>query len=238
MMRRALLILSLAAALAHGGLDRLYVQPQADCPGGIRGRLTQPAPAIEQVLAIPPDEPGLVYAGTIEGAARTAFTFRGLPMRKYDLLLITADRVYDGLTLHRGADTLTQTDRSGIAETIRRSEPFFPRKVIYRLRGESGRGGAAQALCGYFRDKASNEALFTEQDQFRRTFKLVVLKQVGPGWQIVRARDLYPTYSAPGTADREHVEADVLRGIRVTDTIRDLGDISLGALGRSPARGH
>jgi hypothetical protein len=228
-MRRCIVLpLCLAVTLAYGGLDRLYVQPRADCPGGIRGRVANPALKIEQVLAIPPDEPGMVYAGRIDGAEQNAFTFHGLPMRKYDLLIMTADRVYDGLTLHRGEDTLTREDRAGIEATITRSEPFFPRKEIYRMRGAGGRGGAAQALCAYFRDKDSNEALFTEQDQFRRTFKLVILKQVGPGWQIVRARDLYPVYIAPGTADPEHVEVGALRGIRVTDTVKDLGEIELG----------
>ena len=40
----------------------------------------------------------------------------------------------------------------------------------------------------------------SSRPDFRRTFKLVLLKDVGPGWQIARARDLYPVWVDPKRA--------------------------------------
>ncbi|MBN1557475.1 MAG: hypothetical protein JW951_04945 [Lentisphaerae bacterium] len=217
----------LLAAPAPAASERLYTAPDASCPGGIRGRVARPDAPLEQVLAVPSDAPERVYAGRVDGADRRGFLFEGLPMRKYDLVLIYENRFFEGLDLHRGADTLTDADRAAIEAAVRESEPFFTRKTVHRLEGETGRGGEARCICTYLRDKGSSEGLFTKREDHRRTFKLVMLRQVGPGWQIVRARDLYPVYVPPPRGRPAHAYAEVLHGIRVTDYVKDLGEIQL-----------
>ena len=202
--------------------DRLYSRPDPACPGGLRGNVTSPARPLVQVLAIPPDEPRLVYEGAITGPNRRGFLFQGLPMRRYDLVVILEDRFYEGLTLHRGENTLTTEDRAAIDRIVQESEPYFTRKVIHRAEGETGRGNFARCICTFLRDKPSKG-----NPRHRRTFKLLVLKDVGPGWQFVRSRDLYPLFVDPGQTLPRHAFREAIAGVRVTDHMKDLGNINL-----------
>lgn len=206
----------------HAERDRLYTTPDPSCPGGITGHVAMPARPLLQVLAIPPDAPRLVYKGQITGHDRRGFRFKGLPMRRYDLVMIFERDFYEGLQLHRGDSTLTAADKADIESIIRDSEPYFTRKIIHRLEGESGRGNLARCICTFLRDKPSKG-----EARYRRTFKLVMLKDVGPGWQLVRARDLYPLFVDPGLAAPGHHYSEALSRIRVTDYVKDLENMNL-----------
>ncbi len=201
----------------------LYTKPDPSSEGGIQGVVASPALPIEQVLAIPADEPRFVYQATITDPDRRSFYFKGLPMRKYDLIVIYADRFYEGLRLHRQADTLTPEDRTKIKAIVDASEPYFKAKHIHRLEGTTGRGNKARAICTFFREAPSLDG----HPEYRRTFKVVQLKDVGPGWQIVRARDLYPVSFQPGTPLPRHNFTASLSGIRVTRSVKDLGQLKL-----------
>ena len=61
----------------------------------------------------------------------------------------------------------------------------------------------------------------------RRAFKVVILKDVGPGWQVVRSRDIYPTWIDASKIVARHTYTRKLGRIRVTDHVKDLGKISL-----------
>ena len=124
--------------------------------------------------------------------------------------------------MHRGESTLTAKDRSQIQKIVKSSEPFFTKKYVHRIEGATGRGNFARCITTFLRDRPSYE----HQD-YRRTFKLIMLKNVGPGWQVVRARDLYPLYVEPALARPSHHKAAVLSGIRVAGTIKNLGEINL-----------
>ena len=67
----------------------------------------------------------------------------------------------------------------------------------------------------------------SSRPDFRRTFKLVLLKDVGPGWQIVRARDLYPVWMNPKGTLPTHNHNEVLQQLRVADQIKDIGTLQL-----------
>ena len=212
---------------------RLYTEPDPEAKGGITGRITDPEEEILRILAIPPDAPKLVYRGTLSGTKNTTFTFTGLPMRKYDLIVIYENKFFEGLQLNRGQDTLTEKDREQIHATIQKSEPYFPYKKVHRLEGTTGQGNTARAICTYLRAEKS-EALFAQEadgtwtkDQPRRTFKIVVFKQVGPGWQITRARDLYPIWTTRTSMNPKHFPHKKLSRVRVTDHVKDLGPIEL-----------
>ena len=204
--------------------DRLYSNVDPASPGGIRGEIVNPRRPILEVLAIPPDEPRLVYRMTVGGPDRRHFSISGLPMRKYDLVVIYDDAFYEGLNLHRGEDTLTTEDRSKINTTIQKAEPYFTKKTIHRLEGTTGRGNLCRCICTFMRDRAS-----TNGSKFRRAFKIVILKDVGPGWQVVRARDIYPTWIDPTKINAKHVYNRTLGRIRVTDYVKELGKINLAA---------
>ncbi|MEI6072309.1 MAG: hypothetical protein WCS31_10990 [Verrucomicrobiae bacterium] len=201
---------------------RLYTMPDPANPGGLKGRIVNPSLPIEQILAMPDVNPEELYAGEITGTKRDTFQFTGLPAGKYDLVVICDSSFYEGFQLNRDASTLTPDDLKKIEATIQKSEPFFSKKVVHRIEGLTGRASAARAICTYLRDKISSE-----RADFRRTYKVVILKDVGPGWQIVRARDLYPVWTDPGHSFPSHHYSASLNQLRVADQIKDLGDIDL-----------
>ena len=211
---------------------RLYTAPDPASPGGLKGRITNPDAPIEQILAVPAANIETVYLGEISGAKKDSFQFKGLPVGKYDLIVVFEKAFYEGFKLTRGDSTLTTDDRQKIETTIQKSEPFFPRKFVHRVEGESGRGNLARGVITYFRDRGSELLLEqfegkSNRPDFRRTFKLVVFKDVGPGWQIVRARDLYPVWMNPKAALPAHHYNTKLSEFRVADEIKDIGALDL-----------
>ena len=224
-----LLILAAAAVCAAPERYRLYTRPDPAAQGGITGTILLPSQPIEQILAIPPDEPRLVYEGVVTGPGCRAFAFQGLPMRKYDLVVIYKDHLYEGLDLERGDNTLTPLDRQKIKATIDKAEPYFTRKIIHRMEGTTGRGNLARCIATFMRDRPSTNAPGGNRT-IRRTFRLVMLKDVGPGWQVVRSRDLYPSWTTPASSVAAHTYSQSLSRIRVTRSIKNIGNLNLVSL--------
>lgn len=227
-----LLVISTTALEPVGERTRLYTVPDPACPGGLKGRIVQPELPIEQILAIPAANPEYVYMGEVSGAKRDSFQFKGLPVGKYDMVVIYDNSFYEGFQLIHGKNTLTGEDLKKIDAMIQKSEPFFTKKIIHRLEGETGTGNQARCICTFVREKGSELLLeryngAAKRDDFRRTFKLVTLKDVGPGWQVVRARDLYPVWMDPKHQLPAHHFSAQLTEIRVADELKDVGDLDL-----------
>jgi len=226
-----LVTLLIATVVNADDRSRLYTKPDPSSHGGIKGHINSPSMPIEQILALPPDEVSFAYEGKVTGDDRRGFLFENLPMRKYSLVVIYDKRFIEGIQLHREESTLTKQDIEELESTIQKSEPFFNHKTIHRLEGETGRGNFAQAIVTYFSGKKTITYITApsapEGREYRRTFKLVLLKDVGPGWQIVKARDLYPKSVAAGEGEPDHEYSKTLSGIRVTDTTKDLGELTL-----------
>ncbi|MEI8138491.1 MAG: hypothetical protein WCI03_01340 [bacterium] len=208
---------------------RLYTPPDPTASGGIIGVITTPAKPILQVLAMPPDEPQLVYEGQITGSNQQGFLFENLPMAKYDLFVIYEDEFYEGLELTYEPDTLTEKDRQSISYIVNASDPFFNKKVIHRVAGTTGRGNFARCVVTQYRDGPGTVSADYEvlKGISRRTFKLIWLKDVGVGWQVVQKRDLYPVTVAMKLLTPAHHYSKVLSRVRVTDQVKNLGDIKL-----------
>ena len=211
---------------------RLYKKPDPTNTGGLKGSIGSPALPIEEILAISAEDVEQVYEGEVSGAQRNQFQFGGLPIGKYDLLVVFASEFYEGLRLTQNANTLLPEDVTKIETTIQKSEPFFTKKILHRVEGETGRGQGARTICTYLREKESGLDAGTfegksSRPDFRRTFKLVLLKDVGPGWQIVRARDLYPVWMNPKATLPAHKFSTALQQLRVADQLKDLGVLQL-----------
>ena len=90
----------------------------------------------------------------------------------------------------------------------------------------------ARCFCAFIRAKGSDllweahEGSFKRED-FRRTYKLIMLKDVGPGWQVERARDIYPIWCEPKLVKPRHNYSRALARVRVADSVKDLGEIDL-----------
>lgn len=212
-----------------GTSKHLYTEPDPNAAGGIRSAITGVPKPLDAVFAIPPDEPLLVYKGTVTGLEKQAFEFRGLPVSRYDLVLVFDDTVYEGLRLTRGDDALTRNDMASITNIVMRSEPYFNEKTIHRLAGTTGHmEGHARAFCTFLRSLTSTG--FSDGKPYhdhRRSLKLALLEQVGPGWQVADTREIYVKMVKPGTGHVAHVYARNLGRIRVVDSVKDLGVIDL-----------
>lgn len=228
----ALILIAIAGAEDLQERGRLYRKLDAANTGGIRASVERPVLPIEQVLAIADESVEDVYEATISGANRNVFEFRGLPVGTYDLVVVFASDFYEGLQLAAESGSLEVEDRKGIEASIQRSEAFFTRKILHRVDGLTGRGQRARALCTYFRDiptapSPGSVDPVTKQPNMRRTFKLVLLKNVGPGWQIERARDLYPVWARANTPLPRHQFSAALNQVRVADRMKDIGALDL-----------
>jgi hypothetical protein len=174
-----------------------------------------------------------LYRGEVRGEGKE-FLFRGLPVGKYDLMLLYEDGFYEGFTLTREADTLTSQDRAHIQETISRATPFFDTKEIHRSAGTTGREGKARCVLQELRTKTIITQAFTELKNTQiRSLKLACLEDVGKtGWQLVNTREI--VRQEVGPRDRKgllpHHFNPQLSGIRVTDQIKDLGNVNLNQL--------
>ena len=90
------------------------------------------------------------------------------------------------------------------------------------MAGTTGRGNEARAVATFLRDRPS-----TNGPDYRRSLRLFIMKDVGPGWQVVRSRDIYPTWCKPSNATPEHHFDKQLSRIRVTNKVKDVGTIHL-----------
>ena len=215
----SLLITALSAFAQLDGGAYLYTKPDPSAGGGIKGKVLGAPQQIQSVFALPPDDPKFVYVGRVTGESRNEFEFAGLPAAKYDIVLVYKDFFCEGLTLNREENTLTDNDKKLIKYVIDASEPFFSRKVIHRLSGITGDGNKSRCICGFLRDHAPNAG--------RYALKLVLTEDVGPAWQVTRTRELGHTFVNPPTEVLRHIYWDKLGGIRVTESVKDIGAITI-----------
>jgi len=223
----------MAWALSAAGAEeraRLYTATDPSATGGLQGTIVNPARPIVQVLAMPPDEPRFVYEGKVTGENRQGFLFQNLPMAKYNLFVIYENAFYEGLELTYEPDTLTAKDRESITHIVNASDPFFNKKVIHRMAGTTGRGNLARCVVTQYRDgpgMVKSDDTRLEAGKGRRTFKLIWLKDVGVGWQVVQKRDLYPLTVDLKLLNPSHHYSAQLSKIRVTNTVKNLGELDL-----------
>lgn len=204
----------------------LYTKPDSLAQGGISGSIGRPDRPIVEIFASPPSEPRKLYRGTVSGIDRRQFDFKGLPAAKYDLFILYDKTFYEGLTLSREDNTLTGDDKLDIKRTVEKSETFFEKKKILRLEGQTGKGSQARAMVKYLRFRRSVDYLGEGHDDPRRSLKLVILKQVGPGWQIVRSREFDVRFFKRGVSINPRHNAKLSR-IRVIDSVKEVGELNL-----------
>ncbi|MDA0323245.1 MAG: hypothetical protein O2923_11100 [Verrucomicrobia bacterium] len=215
--------------------SRLYTTPNPGDQGGIRGSITSPEQAIAHVVAISPDEPKTkCYAGRISGKT---FHFENMAPGKYDLIVFYRDRFYEGFSLQRRDEenSLTSEDRAKIDKTVGKAVPFFDVKKIHRLEGTSGTAGKCRAVATYLRTENAGTTMVSgfSGDTFSgqlRSVRLLLLEDVGPGWQIALTREVLRLEVLgddkkgvlPGAFHKK------LSRVRVSDRVKDIGAIDLG----------
>lgn len=226
------------ASLAWGGemtgtrqSTRLYTAPDPSAGGGLHGTIANQT--VRHIFAVRADDPTKVYQGAVAADSK-AFSFAGLPVAKYDLLVVCPDRFYEGLTRTLEDNTLTPKDRASMKTAIEKSEPFFEIKEIYRLQGVSGEAGKARGVVQYVRARPillqSATSLADARTDFQiRSIKVALLEDVNIGWQLLQTREIIRMEVTQQEVQGvlPHAYNPGLGGIRVTDTVKDLGAIQL-----------
>jgi hypothetical protein len=207
--------------------SRLYTPPDPSASGGLLFRLPARSSPLAGVFALPQLDPSLCYQAEINGREGR---FRGLPVGRYDLIIVYHDIFYENILLTQDPDTLTPSDHEMIRQTIEKAVPFFNVKTIHRLAGQTGRGGKAALVLQDLRTlPVTLQDASVRKDIQIRSLKLARLEQVNIGWQLVHTREIIRMEVGPdmpqGVLPYRHVPA--LGNIRVTDTVRDLGELQL-----------
>ena len=240
--------------------SKLYTEPDASASGGIRGTLTEMPSDVLGVVAVPQKFSEITsrdegtdgtaaknarsttkeiqipaYLATLGSGDPVAFSFRGLPPGKYDLLVICDNAMYDGILLAREISTLPEADLKSIKDIVTKSNPYFNVKNIQRVEGVPGGYGKARALGQDMRTlPITLQDASVRTDIQTRTMKIYQFEQIGSGrtgpmWAIKRTRELSRQEIGPpdtkGPIPNYFCQA--LQGIRVSSSVKDIGTIAL-----------
>ncbi len=231
-------LVAIAACSGHAGettgtkqSSRLYTATDPASSGGIAFGLPAASDPLEAAIAVPVMSRELAYLGEVAPGGR-AVKFTGLPVSRYDLVLVFDGRFVEGVLLHRDASTLTDADRQQIKATFDRSVQYFDTKVIHRCEGVAGAEGRASAVTQEVRTRPITlQDASVRTDIQTRSLKLAFFENVGPGWHMIRTREMLRQEVGPGDTKGvlRHAHDPQLQGIRVTDEVRDLGTLELKA---------
>lgn len=210
--------------------SRLYTAPDPQASGGIQGRFDPPSKPAAAVFVLAIDNWKQVYRAAVAPDGRS-FECTGLPVGRYDLLILADNRIVEGLTLSREESTLEAPDLKGIEEAVNKSTPFFDTKRLHRVAGNGGSEGKARALLQEVRTRpVTLQSAEVRSDIQVRSLKLVLAECAGrPGWALVNTREIVRQEVRGGEARGllPHQHEPRLGGIRVVDAVKDLGNIAL-----------
>jgi hypothetical protein len=235
-LRAGLVVAALAPLSPAGPLtgtdqsSRLYTASDPSARGGIEGIVARIGEPLMAVMAMPEFEDVRVFRGDVDSDGRH-FRFRGLPVGKYDLILVFEHGVAEGVRLTRGPDTLTESDRQSIAAGIHKANAFFDAKRIHRCEGSAGREGRAACFLQEARTRpVTLQSAEVRDDIEIRSFKLAWLEDVGEvGWQLLKTREVLRQEiggnQMKGLMPHRHMPE--LGGIRVVDEVKNLGNLNI-----------
>lgn len=228
---------------ALGGLKGIIV----DAPSEVLGVLALPqrfpnvssleeiegGTSAKNVRNINKDMTNQVYLAGL-GSDNT-FTFYGLPPGKYDLFVLCENCFYEGLLLSRDPNTLTEPDVKTIKAKITESNPFFNVKYQHRIEGQTGSFGKARVVEQEVRTLpvTLQSAEVLKHIQIR-SIKLCLMESVGNSrlgnhWELKKTREI--TRQEVGPPDTKGLLPGYfcrkLQGIRVSTSLKDLGEIAL-----------
>jgi hypothetical protein len=217
-----LLGLGVAAPLCAENTKNFYTHPKPDAKGGISAAVDRP---LTHAIALERDRTSSFKGALSENGTR--FVFNGLPTGKYDLILVTQDGfVLEGLLLGTGGEAVTGQGRRNFEERIEKADGFFTKYKLHRF-GLVEDGSKILALIERMRDKESLEDASGKKGPIRR-FEIAEFDKAVDTWSFLRNRHLYREEDAPGrTAFFESHFVPSLGGVRVIDSIKDLGTLNL-----------
>jgi hypothetical protein len=218
----AWLLLLSPGALAADTVQRIYTTPNPQDTGGIKGSCEA---NITHALAVNHDHLR-VYRGAVSADGR-AFDFEHLPLGKFDLVMVTRDKlVYEGITL--GAPSRSDLPSASMANLnirIDKQDAFFNHTKIHRL-------GFDGANCYAFVERTSDRKILRQDGTALgadlRRLEIIELAQADDTWQVTTTRHLYreeqPVEGIDFLTDKFVPE---FSNLRVIDSVKDIGKVLL-----------
>ncbi|MDB6174445.1 MAG: hypothetical protein JWL59_3756 [Chthoniobacteraceae bacterium] len=202
----------------------LYTAPVAQAAGGISARVDQP---LTHALALNRDRLRCFRAQLSEGGKSIRFT--GLPTGKYDLVLVTmSGRVFEGVELGADADKLTGVSLKNFEKRVAAADTFFNRVRIHRF-GLFEDGEKALLFVERIRDKLIFQQSGDQLKSNLRRLEIIDFERAADDWTEVTTRHIYRE-EAPlgdGMAFLGSQFVAGLGGVRVIDTLKELGNLPL-----------
>jgi hypothetical protein len=216
--------LAACAALACAdGPGRIYTQPQAGDSGAITGRVD--GGTLTHAIAVERDRTRVFLAQLADQG--TSFRFSGLPVGRYDIVLVTADgRVCEGLNIGDLKPDLPAASRKFLEERVTKADSFFNRFQIHRI-GFSG--DRAFLFVERLRDRTILRQSGENLGAYLRRFEIIEMQEATDDWQMIGTRHLYreETPIRDQVSFSQHHNLPALGGLRVADSARDAGLIHL-----------
>ena len=213
-----LVVFSFVAVL-RADPGRIYTKPDPVATGGIEGAASMP---LTHALAIDHDRVR-VYRADLSNGGKD-FQFLHLPVGKYDLVLVAAEAVFEGLALGNPADSLDATSAKNLRTRIGAADSFFNRFAIHRI-GLSG--DQALAFVERVRDRLTLRQSGEKLDANLRRFEIIDLAKADDDWQMSATRHIYREEEPGNPAFMQHFYVSAIGNLRVVDSVKQLGSLTL-----------
>ena len=160
---------------------RLYTAANPSNSGGISGSISKGE--IKCAMAIDHDRKR-VYRNECKGPS---FSFTGMAVGKYDLILITTDnKVYEGLALgDESVSTLSPISQENIRKRVAKADEFFNRSIPHRIGVD---GDRAYAFVERIRDRTVLKQSGEKMDAEIRRLEVIQFHQATDDWQMIESR--------------------------------------------------
>jgi len=218
-------------ALVSSGIIRAEIyDPPTSSPGGVRGSVNSPISAAVLVGA----NLTSIYSGTVSPDHRT-FEFKGIPVGKYDILLFDepADKnrkgaIYSGLTVTPGTAEVPAQFADRFMERTRLNDKFFSRFNIAAFSFTEG-NSIGLAVIERIKESPITHMDGTVQTHYLRRVELATMELAVDDWKTNTNRHVYRVEMPMETGKPflDYIPVPALGRIRVVDSVKDLGQISL-----------
>ena len=218
-----LLLLGLSAsALAQTAV--LYTKPVAGATGAISAKVDA---ELTHAIALNRDYSQCFRGDLADGGK--SFRIAGLPTGKYDLICVTkAGQIFEGVEVGEDGSKLPADSIKHSEARITKADTFFPKAKVHRFGLIEG-GEKMMLFVERIRDtlilRQSGETLNSNL----RRIEVVELIKAKDDWQMLNTRHIYREEApmVPNMPFFTHKFVPELGNVRVIDSIKDLGSISL-----------
>lgn len=223
-MRHFLLALLALAASAFAQTTVLYTKPAAGASGAISGKVDT---ELTHAIALNRDYTQCFRGDLSDGGK--SFRISGLPTGKYDLICVTkGGQIFEGVELGEDGSKLPPDSVKHFEARIKKADTFFPKAKIHRFGLIEG-GEKMMLFVERLRDTLILRQSGEKLESNLRRIEVVELIKAKDDWQMLNTRHIYREEApmVPNMPFFTHKFLPEFSGVRVIDSAKDLGSISL-----------